>query len=310
MGRNDEVKSLNRPGKTTMGTRPKRGRNRGTTTSAVEYTPQVITFSCIFCNQPFESTNVLFDHMRRMHPNLCEIPQITADSEIVEELNGGITQPEKSPDIPVRKSVIQSSRGTSPESNNKLLMSEDEENSVDHLIEMVATDDDDMEEEDEEIESPPYEANSDIGSNYSDEVEQAKKGGKRKKESKFVEKFPQMDYQLNDDVEEGEEDDDAIQGDDEDYLNLMEPICELTNCNESETEEFQHKLQQSIKLPKAAGRGRRRDNGIEELAGDQAPSEGFFQCTVCNKSFTFAGDLARHVRSHTLNKPYQCSVRN
>lgn len=63
----------------------------------------------------------------------------------------------------------------------------------------------------------------------------------------------------------------------------------------------------SIKLPQGPGRGRRREMNEQEM---DIVNSGvcFFQCTVCDKSYKFAGDLAKHVRSHTISSPYQCSI--
>ncbi|GLH13356.1 GL14493 [Gryllus bimaculatus] len=33
-----------------------------------------------------------------------------------------------------------------------------------------------------------------------------------------------------------------------------------------------------------------------------------FQCSICEKSFSILGNLHRHVGTHTGNKPFQCSV--
>lgn len=225
MGRNEEM--------TRSGTKTsrKRGRNK----------PTVITFSCIFCNQQFDSTNGLFGHMRAAHSTLCDIPQITADSEIVEEISGVKKEEEE------KRIVIQppQQKYTSEDEEE-----DDGENSVGHLIEMVS------EGEDEDIESPPFERNSET-------------------ESVEEEKAEPMDTHPDD-------------SDDEDYLSLMEPICEI-NCNEEEAMEFQNKI-------------------LKSKSPLDIPGESFFQCTICNASFTQCGELARHVRSHTLNKPYQCSV--
>lgn len=300
MGRNEnsEVRAMSRPVKA----RQKRGRNKLRT--ATEFKQQIITFSCIFCNQTFENTNVLFDHMRRVHPNLCEIPQITADSEIVEEISGSnynnnskslAKEVEKSVTI-VRRSVIEPANAEklTPTSTIEHKYLSEDELSVDHLVEMVGSDEEmvyeeeeagpeEEEEDEEEIESPPYEPNSDDGDK----------------------EIPPTVQRDNEDANSMEDDEDEG-----DYLSLMEPICEILNCNESEAEEFQTKLQESIKQNKAvapkSGRGRRRD--YNEESSDLGAGEGFFQCTVCTKSFPYAGCLARHVRSHTLNKPYQCSV--
>lgn len=55
------------------------------------------------------------------------------------------------------------------------------------------------------------------------------------------------------------------------------------------------------------GRGRRRE--IPAQGQEAPPPEScFFQCTQCDSSFIYAGDLAKHVRSHTRNKPYQCNI--
>lgn len=278
MGRNEDVV---RPVKQ----RQKRGRK------SLAFN-QVITFSCLFCNNTFETTNLMFDHMREVHPNLCEIPQITAESKIVEEISSSL----KDYQVPASQRTIESPVVTEDVVLDKYNLSaedEEEDNSLDHLIERVASDDELMYDEDEEgqkegdsvgeeeeIESPPYEKNSDPDS--------------------------EKDDNNSGSLEQESNEEDNMSDDSDDYLSLMEPICEL---NEAETDDLQNKLLESIKAntfstPPKPGRGRH-----VEYSQEQSPEgEAFFQCTICNKKFYYAGELARHVRTHTLNKPYQCSV--
>jgi hypothetical protein len=64
----------------------------------------------------------------------------------------------------------------------------------------------------------------------------------------------------------------------------------------------------NIKIPQGPGRGRRKELNEQELEMDRSNGVCFFQCTQCDKSFKFAGDLAKHVRSHTISSPYRCSI--
>lgn len=64
----------------------------------------------------------------------------------------------------------------------------------------------------------------------------------------------------------------------------------------------------NIKIPQGPGRGRRKEVNEKELEMDRNNGVCFFQCTQCDKSFKFAGDLAKHVRSHTISSPYRCSI--
>lgn len=65
----------------------------------------------------------------------------------------------------------------------------------------------------------------------------------------------------------------------------------------------------ALKIPPGPGRGRRKEMNEQEM---EIVNSGvcFFQCNFlnCDKSFKFAGDLAKHVRSHTISSPYQCSI--
>lgn len=61
-----------------------------------------------------------------------------------------------------------------------------------------------------------------------------------------------------------------------------------------------------FRVAQGPGRGRRREASIEK--SPTSPKSCLFQCTLCDRSFTYAGDLAKHIRSHTQNKPYQCSI--
>lgn len=136
--------------------RQKRGRNK-----ASAFKSQVITFSCIFCNDTFESTNLLFDHMRRKHPNLCEIPQITAESELVEEITAKGVDNHHS----VERRITERPAPVTNVVQDKYLSEDEEEASVGHF-EMVESEEgeegegegapkeDSVGELEEEIESP------------------------------------------------------------------------------------------------------------------------------------------------------------
>lgn len=260
--------------------------------------PQVISFSCMFCNESFATTNGLFDHMRLKH--LCNIPQITADSEIVEE----ITE-QKSVNIQNEsEKFIKEDPPTTTTTPSPPVWDqerdEDDKRAMEHKLikeeDSFPKEGDNIEEgdeeEEEELESPPYEKNSDAGSTTNSDKES-------------------ITSPNEEDEDEEPEEDEVGEDDDDQYLSLMEPICEL-NCNESEAEDFQAKLLNGIKTKPGPGRGRRiatQPPAHEvDLEGNSFAGEAFFKCFVCNKAFHFAGELARHVRSHTFNKPYQCSV--
>lgn len=67
-------------------------------------------------------------------------------------------------------------------------------------------------------------------------------------------------------------------------------------------------LENSIKVPPGPGRGRRKEMNEEELELDRSNGVCLFSCNKCDESFKYAGDLAKHVRSHTISSPYQCSI--
>lgn len=64
----------------------------------------------------------------------------------------------------------------------------------------------------------------------------------------------------------------------------------------------------SIKVPPGPGRGRRKEMNVQELEMDRSNGVCLFSCNKCDQSFKYAGDLAKHVRSHTISSPYQCSI--
>lgn len=67
-------------------------------------------------------------------------------------------------------------------------------------------------------------------------------------------------------------------------------------------------LDNSIKVPPGPGRGRRKEMNELELQMDRSNGVCLFSCNKCDESFKYAGDLAKHVRSHTISSPYQCSI--
>lgn len=46
----------------------------------------------------------------------------------------------------------------------------------------------------------------------------------------------------------------------------------------------------------------------QELELDRSNGVCLFSCNKCDETFKYAGDLAKHVRSHTISSPYQCSI--
>lgn len=61
----------------------------------------------------------------------------------------------------------------------------------------------------------------------------------------------------------------------------------------------------SIKVPVGPGRGRRKEMNEQELEIERSSGVCLFSCNKCDLTFKFAGDLAKHVRSHTISSPYQ-----
>lgn len=133
--------------------------------------------------------------------------------------------------------------------------------------------------------------------------------------------------ELNNMIEEEYEEKTDDSDEEYEYSSIMEPICELKQADDdteknaiterSNDDDDDDEDDNStgtgttgilLRLPQGPGRGRRRDIDNERLETTQQTGTCFFQCTQCEKSFTFSGDLAKHVRSHTLNKPYQCSI--
>lgn len=62
-----------------------------------------------------------------------------------------------------------------------------------------------------------------------------------------------------------------------------------------------------FKVPKGPGRGRRKEMNELELTMERINGTCLFSCNKCDETFKYAGDLAKHVRSHTINSPYQVS---
>lgn len=64
----------------------------------------------------------------------------------------------------------------------------------------------------------------------------------------------------------------------------------------------------SIKVPPGPGRGRRKEMNEQELEVERSNGVCLFSCNKCDLTFKFAGDLAKHVRSHTISSPYQVKL--
>lgn len=240
--------------------------------------------------------------MRDSHPDLCNIPRITVDSDIVEQLEES-HRPEP-PKTSCRvfepkddnNEAMQSPLSEPNAANTECRPTVYDETHRSRALEEAIDDEADG----EELESPPMEQHCpSTKKENKDDCGDSSSG-------------PPDQYSS----------DSNCSADEAEYLrSIMEPICELRHADEVESEVFRNQLKlptaavtptdgsnndkEVVVLPRGPGRGRRRE--VDDLDLENR-AEGFFQCTICEKSFQFAGDLAKHVRSHTLNKPYACSI--
>lgn len=287
---------------------------------------QMLKFSCIFCKDIFEDSDVLVQHLKIKHPESIRIPDEYKDLEVPDKLSVSPPQP------------ISDGRFTQNETlcKQELLQSEDEE--------------------DEDDESEVHDLIMDI----EDTQDTATSGLTRSdtpESPEFEQHLPSVAEQRPMKLVEAIKTECDLDFDEYEYFSdIMEPICELS-CEDDSNDNIQDENEAmrlyreamevnyqkngikkrgrrkarkpkplventmslngilagllesaALKVPPGPGRGRRKEINEHELEMDRSNGICLFSCNKCDETFKYAGDLAKHVRSHTINSPYQCSI--
>lgn len=279
-----------------------------------------LEFRCIFpgCNESFDESNLLVDHMKLQHAEKVRLPATECNNEI--EAVKPVEQ--------VVKSVSPILQNLKKESLSDDSSNEDDESEVNDLIMDL---EDTTTQDTAEPDSPEFEKHVPESSEFEQHLASVKHEPKSLEED--GENFDYEDYEY--------------------YSSIMEPICELS-CEEDSNDGVQdeneamrlyreamevnyqqngikkrgRRKQQkvkplventaslngilagllenaSIKVPPGPGRGRRKEMNEQELEIERNNGVCLFSCNKCDLTFKFAGDLAKHVRSHTISSPYQ-----
>lgn len=286
-----------------------------------------LEFRCIFtgCYKIFEESNLLVDHMKLAHAESVRLPKINDDTEKKEENLTFSPNPVKSVGKP--KSQIEES-GSENSSN------EDDESEVNDLIMDL---EDATTQDTAEPESPEFEKHVPESPSFDHHVpfikEEPKSANEEEEEEDDLgyEDFeyfssimePICELNCEDDLYEGVQDENEAM---RLYREAMEvnyqqngikkrgrrkqrkpkPLIEnMTSLNGILAGLLENA---SIKVPPGPGRGRRKEMNEQELEIERSNGVCLFSCNKCDLTFKFAGDLAKHVRSHTISSPYQVKL--
>lgn len=269
-----------------------------------------LQFHCIFpeCKEIFDESNLLVEHMKLQHTESVRLPvlndevQVKVENKIVEEKV-----------VPVR------SRSSSDDDDD------------DEINDLVMHLEDGTTQDTAEPDSPEFEAH----------VPQSPASGKEKS---FVKDEPtssdedcedllESDFEYFSSIMEpicelscGDDSKDGIQ-DENEAMRLYREAMEVNYQQNGIKKRGRRKQRKakplientttlngilagllenaSIKVPVGPGRGRRKEMNEQELEIERSSGVCLFSCNKCDLTFKFAGDLAKHVRSHTISSPYQ-----
>lgn len=287
-----------------------------------------LSFSCIFCENVYDDSTDLVNHMKKEHAETRKevVPvQVKQPSKIAKKLP---PQVEPSPAKPaLEKAPKQDSEDSDVE--------DDDESEVNDLImDLEETQDTAASSQDrsESPESPEFEEHvpqAVVKEEDQENVEQQMSEfdeddfdyGNYEYFSNILEPICELSCENDSDDGNGQDENEAMRL----YREAMEvnyqqngikkrgrrkqrkakPLMEnMTSLNGI----LAGLLDNSIKVPPGPGRGRRKEMNEEELQLDRSNGVCLFSCNKCDESFKYAGDLAKHVRSHTISSPYQCSI--
>lgn len=282
---------------------------------------KTLTFPCIFCNDVFNTSHLLVEHMKVKH---------SAPNKTSGETNKTSGNNKKTLDKTIEEIPAEPPKEASPINGDVTSdLDDDDESEVNDLImDLEETQDTTSQDRSDTPESPEFEQH-----------------------------VPTLKVEPKGEAEEIDENTQLFDYEKFEYCSsIMEPICELSYEYDSNDDDVQDEneamrlyreamevnyqqngikkrgrrrqrkpkplmenmtslngilaglLDNSIKVPPGPGRGRRKEMNEQELQEDRTNGVCLFSCNKCDESFKYAGDLAKHVRSHTISSPYQCSI--
>lgn len=287
---------------------------------------QKLDFRCIFsgCNKNFDASDVLVDHMKQDHADSIRIP-IHIDEAQVEsttQISNSASEPTKEVEI---KAEIPHGIKEEP------LTDQEDENEVKDLIMDF---EDPTSEDTAEPESPEFEKHVAQSPTFETHIGVLKIKEEPDDSLEFEKEYNFENYEYFSSIMEpicelSCEDD--FNDDENEAMRLYREAMEV-NYQQNGIKKRGRRRQiiakplventasingilasllenASIRVPPGRGRGRRKEMNEEELEIERTNGVCLFSCNKCDLTFKFAGDLAKHVRSHTISSPYQVKYR-
>jgi uncharacterized Zn-finger protein len=302
-----------------------------------------LDFQCIFsgCKEVFDTSNLLVDHMKLRHAESVRLPKAPS-AECKEKESNEKRAVTPTPD-PIVEPKVEEPK--SPLITPKLedLSSEDSSNEEDEseVNDLIMDLEDTTTQDTAEPESPEFEKHVPESPSFEQHLAMIKEEPKSAAEEEDDDDYPDChDYEdfeyyssimepicelsCEEDLYEG------VQGENE-AMRLYREAMEVNYQQNGIKKRGRRKQRKpksplvenmttlngilagllenaSIKVPPGPGRGRRKEMNEQELEIERSSGVCLFSCNKCDLTFKFAGDLAKHVRSHTISSPYQCTI--
>ncbi|CRK96836.1 CLUMA_CG009879, isoform A [Clunio marinus] len=245
-----------------------------------------LDFRCLFCNEVYDDSSLLVEHLKQQHPQSVKIPsQDEHEQQDTEEKSKPTEEERVLPNLPQSKFEEHV-----PTLSVKKEPLEEVQSNNDHVNDEI---DDDDEFDDTNFEyfssilEPICELNCENDSN--EEVQDENEAMRLYREAM------EMNYLQNGIKKRGRR-----------KRHNSKPLVENTIAMNGILAGLLDTT--VLKVPKGPGRGRRKEIDEKELEIDRSNGVCLFSCNRCDETFKYAGDLAKHVRSHTISSPYQCSI--
>lgn len=289
---------------------------------------QKLEFHCIFCKDVFDDSNLLVEHMKLQHPESVRIPKeinekddevvikVLPESKILEasKVIQKISAPPLSQDI--KRDTYNDEDDDESEVNDLIMDLEDTQDTI--ISNQTRSDTPESPEFEEHVPTAPIKQEP-------MEVDEP---------SKSEDDFDYENYEYFSSIMEPicelsceDDSNDGVQ-DENEAMRLYREAMEVNYQQNGIKKRGRRKQRKpkplvetslngilagllensSIKVPPGPGRGRRKEINEQELEMDRSNGVCLFSCNKCDETFKYAGDLAKHVRSHTISSPYQCSI--